>query len=139
MSFRIIIIFYCSTGENVITSFSAQSLEENQTAFIGLPQGLLNEITTDSVGLVFTFYSDASFFPFKDKSNRENITSVIGTAVIGGIVANETITRLEEEDRITVTFVLQDSVSIISNFLDSYCRLCNNFILIELVCSAIKN
>ena len=83
-------LWYNFTGENVAISVNTQKHEGDEAAFISLTRGVINELSADILGLIFTFYSDASLFPLQP-TNGENTTRVVGSAVIGAIIANETI------------------------------------------------
>ena len=102
--------YFIFAGSDVMVSSNENTLAEDQVAFIGLPPGLFDNITLDTLGIFFTFYSDGSLFPFEDQTGRDNITRVVGSAVIGAAIANETITGLQEDDQVTTILLLQRSV-----------------------------
>ena len=93
------------------TTFAApqQSVPEDQSPSIALPPSLFNNLITRDVGVFFTHYSTAVFFPLAE-GTREDI--VIGTSVIGASVANVTVRNLE--NNITVVFQLQNTVSTVA-------------------------
>ena len=93
-----------------MVSSNEDTLADVQIAFIGLPPGLFENISSDTVGIFFTFYSDGSLFPFEDQTGRENISREVGSAVIGAAVANEIITGLQEDDQVTIILLLLRSV-----------------------------
>lgn len=104
-------LYHCysiTTGGNVVISLDSTSLQDNQAAFIGLPPGLFNVIPTGITGLFFTFYSNASLFPFEDQTDRVNVTREVGSSVVGASIANESISGLTEDNRITVIMLLTD-------------------------------
>ena len=96
------------------TTFAAprepqQSVPEDQGPSIALPPSLFNNLITRDVGVFFTHYATAVFFPLAE-GIREDI--VIGTSVIGASVANVTVRNLE--NNITVVFQLQNTVSAVA-------------------------
>ena len=90
------------------TTFTApqQNITEDQSPSIALPPSVFINLTRPIIGVFFTHYATAVFFPLAE-GTREDI--VIGTSVIGASVANITVRNLE--DNITVVFQLRNTVS----------------------------
>lgn len=90
------------------TTFTApqQNITEDQSPSIALPPSVFINLTRPMIGVFFTHYATAVFFPLAE-GTREDI--VIGTSVIGASVANVTVRNLE--DNITVVFQLRNTVS----------------------------
>ena len=90
------------------TTFTApqQNITEDQSPSIALPPSLFINLTRPMIGVFFTHYATAVFFPLAE-GTREDI--VIGTSVIGASVANVTVRNLE--NNITVVFQLRNTVS----------------------------
>ena len=96
------------------TTFAAprepqQNISDDQSPSIALPPSLFMNLITRDVGVFFTHYTTAVFFPLA-KGTQSDIR--IGTSVIGASVANITVRNLE--NNITVVFQLQDTVSTIA-------------------------
>ena len=93
------------------TTFTApqQNITEDQSPSIALPPSLFINLTRPMIGVFFTHYATAVFFPLAE-GTREDI--VIGTSVIGASVANITVRNLE--NNITVVFQLRNTVSTVA-------------------------
>ena len=93
------------------TTFTApqQNITEDQSPSIALPPSLFINVTRPMIGVFFTHYATAVFFPLAE-GTREDIR--IGTSVIGASVANVTVRNLE--NNITVVFQLQNTVSTVA-------------------------
>ena len=93
------------------TTFTApqQNITEDQSPSIALPPSLFINLTRPMIGVFFTHYATAVFFPLAE-GTREDI--VIGTSVIGASVANVTVRNLE--NNITVVFQLRNTVSTVA-------------------------
>lgn len=88
---------------------------------ISLPPTLFDQVfdpvSNEDVGLAFTFYESANLFPL---ANGTNSLSVIGSSVIGAIVAGKPV--LDLIDPVVIVLPLQDQVSNLhgSNRLDNF-------------------
>ena len=83
-----------------------QNVTEDLGPSITLPPSLFTNLTSPRVGVFFTYYPTAVFFPLAQGTHSDII---IGTPVIGASVANVTVRELEEN--VTVVFQLQNTVS----------------------------
>ena len=83
-----------------------QNVTEDLGPSITLPPSLFTNLTSPHVGVFFTYYPTAVFFPLAQGTHSDII---IGTPVIGASVANVTVRELKEN--VTVVFQLQNTVS----------------------------
>ena len=79
------------------------NVKQSDAPTIQLPQSLFNNITS-SIGLFFTFYQTAVFFPLAEGSQND---SLVGTSVIGVTIAES----VGFEENITILFQLNNPVS----------------------------
>ena len=78
----------------LVTNDTATTLLEDQDASVSLRPSLFAEVgSTTEVGIGFTFYETAALFPLPE-SSPSNLT--IGSAVIGALVAGQSITNLRD-------------------------------------------
>lgn len=75
---------------------------------ISLPPTLFNQANDDDVGLAFTFYESSNLFPLANGTRGD---ALIGTSVIGALVAGKGVIDLE--DPVVITLTLRDSVSVV--------------------------
>lgn len=82
---------------------------------ISLPPSLFNQdqVTDEDVGLAFTFYESANLFPL---ANGTRGGAVIGTSVLGALVAGKDVLNLD--DPVQITLRLLNEVSIIQLAID---------------------
>ena len=95
--------------------------DSTNVVMISLPPTLFDQVfdpvSDEDVGLAFTFYESANLFPL---ANGTNSFSVIGSSVIGAIVAGKPV--LDLIDPVVIVLPLQNSVSNLhgSDRLDSF-------------------
>ena len=63
----------------------------------------------EDVGLVFTYYETGSLFPPANDTRRE---TVVATAVIGALIANKNISKLDDSELVNITLPLLHCVRI---------------------------
>ena len=99
--------------EDVVDNIATEEL--TNFVAITLPPSLFNQdqVIDEDVGLAFTFYESANLFPLAN-GTREG--AVIGTSVIGALVAGKEV--LDLDDPVEITLTLLNEVSIIQLVID---------------------
>ena len=100
------------TVNAALTNQAISNEEDNNAATfvnlarISLPPTLFEQAADAEVGLAFTFYESSNLFPL---ANGSRSGAIIGTSVIGALVAGKAVVDLE--DPVVITLTLLDDVS----------------------------
>ena len=88
-------------GSLVITTdtYESTTFTDVSIAQVSLPPTLFGNVASSRVGIIFSVYKDAGFFPLKNDS-QEGIS--IGTPVVAATIAGEKIFNLTEPVRIVL-------------------------------------
>lgn len=109
-----------TNSEDAGTGDSPDATEPETVVSITLPATLFNEASDEEVGLAFTFYESSNLFPLANGTRND---VVVGTSVIGALVAGKDVLDLEDPVIITLS-LLQD---VTTNNLYKTITLHNNF------------
>lgn len=92
-------------GENTVDNIAAE--EPTNVVAISLPPSLFDQdqLTNEDIGLAFTFYESPNLFPLAN-GTRDSV--VIGSSVIGALIAGKEVLNLD--DPVVINLTLLDEV-----------------------------